>query len=65
MKLTPRPTLFNRLANRVLHKFAYSPQQYSLLGCVGCGRCIDACLGAIDIREVVQDLAARKEESAI
>ena len=56
MKLTPRPRLSSRLANRVLHKFTYSPQQYSLLGCVGCGRCVDACLGAIDIRQVVQEL---------
>lgn len=56
MKLTPRPTLSSRLANRVLHKFTYSPEQYKLLGCVGCGRCVDACLGAIDIRRVVQEL---------
>jgi len=56
MKLTPRPDLFSRLANRILHKFTYSPQQYGLIGCVGCGRCIEACLGAIDIREVVDKL---------
>jgi hypothetical protein len=56
MKLSPRPRLASRLANRVLHKFAYSPQQYGRLGCVGCGRCIDACAGAIDIREVVKEL---------
>ncbi len=56
MKLSPRPKLFSRLANRVLHKFAYSGEQYHLLGCVGCGRCIDACLGDIDIRQVVQEL---------
>ena len=56
MKLSPRPRLSSRLANRVLHKFTYSPEQCGLLGCVGCGRCIDACLGAIDIREVVQEL---------
>ena len=56
IKLTPRPHLFSRLANRVLHKFTYSPQQYGLLGCVGCGRCVDACPGAIDIREVVKEL---------
>lgn len=57
MKPTPRPRLRSRLANRVLHKFVYSPQQYGLLGCVGCGRCVDACLGAIDIRKVVQELS--------
>ena len=58
MKLSPRPRLSSRLANRVLHKFVYSLQQYGLLGCVGCGRCIDACPGAIDIRQVVQELSA-------
>jgi len=57
MKLSPRPKLFNRLANRVLHKFTYSPQQYQRLGCVGCGRCVDACIGAIDIRQVVKELS--------
>ncbi len=56
MKLTPRPRLHSRLANRVLHKFTYSSQQYGLLGCVGCGRCVDGCLGAIDIRQVVKEL---------
>jgi len=56
MKLSPRPRLSARLANRVLHKFTYSPQQLELLGCVGCGRCVEACLGAIDIRQVVEDL---------
>ncbi|MHC4982968.1 MAG: 4Fe-4S dicluster domain-containing protein [Planctomycetota bacterium] len=56
MKLTPRARLSSRLANRILHKFTYSPQQYGMLGCVGCGRCVDACLGAIDIRQVVDSL---------
>jgi sulfhydrogenase subunit beta (sulfur reductase) len=58
MKPTPRPRLRSRLANRVLHKFSYSPEQYGLLGCVGCGRCVEACLGAIDIRNVVQELSS-------
>lgn len=57
MKMSPRPELRSRLANRILHKFVYSPQQYGMLGCVGCGRCVDACPGAIDIRKVVEDLA--------
>jgi len=56
MKISPRPELRSRLANRILHKFVYSPQQYGMLGCVGCGRCVDACPGAIDIRKVVEDL---------
>lgn len=57
IKISPRPELRSRLANRVLHKFVYSPQQYGMLGCVGCGRCVDACPGGIDIRKVVEDLA--------
>jgi len=61
MKLTPRAKLSSRLANRVLHKFTYSPQQYGMMGCVGCGRCVDACLGAIDIRQVVHSLQAARE----
>jgi len=64
MKLTPKAKLSSRLANRVLHKFTYSPQQYGLLGCVGCGRCIDACLGAIDIREVVDRLCRSAGETS-
>lgn len=56
MKMSPRPELRNRLANRILHKMVYSVQQYGMLGCVGCGRCGDACLGAIDIRDVTEGL---------
>lgn len=63
VKLTPRPSLSSRLANRVLHKFVYSPQQYQRLGCVGCGRCIDACLGEIDIRQVVESLGSQVREA--
>jgi len=59
MKLTPRPKLSSRLANRILHKFVYSPQQYELLGCVGCGRCSQACLGDIDIRQAVKEVGQK------
>ena len=55
-KPTPRPALRTRFANRVLHKYAFSPQQYALLGCTGCGRCIEACFGKIDIRRVLKEL---------
>ncbi|MFG0252228.1 MAG: 4Fe-4S dicluster domain-containing protein [Phycisphaerales bacterium JB038] len=56
VKGSPRPSLGRRLANRVLHKFAYSPQQYDMIGCVGCGRCTEACLGGIDIRDILEEL---------
>ncbi len=54
-KPNPRPALRSRFANRLLHKYAYSPQQYGLLGCTGCGRCIEACYGRIDIRQVLRE----------
>jgi ferredoxin len=56
MKPTPRPRLRSRLANRVLHKFRYAVEQCGTLGCVGCGRCIEACLGGIDLRQVAGEL---------
>ncbi len=56
-KPTPRPSLRSRFANRLLHKYVFSPQQYGMLGCTGCGRCIEACYGQIDIREVLRELS--------
>ena len=56
-KPNPRPRLRSRFANRFLHKYAFSPQQYALLGCTGCGRCIEACFGKIDIRQVLKELS--------
>ena len=55
-KPSPRPGLRTRLANRLLHKYAYSPKQYGMLGCTGCGRCIEACYGGIDIRDVLREV---------
>lgn len=54
-KPNPRAQLRTRFANRYLHKFAWSPQQWGRLGCVGCGRCSEACPGRIDMRHVLQE----------
>ncbi|MFW6163358.1 MAG: 4Fe-4S dicluster domain-containing protein [Planctomycetota bacterium] len=58
MKASPRPELRQRFANRILHKFAWFPENMDCLGCVGCGRCTDACLGERDIRQLFLDLRA-------
>ena len=49
----PRPTQHMRLRNRFYCKFMYYPEDFGPLGCVGCGRCVDACPVGIDILEVV------------
>ena len=49
----PRPTPQSRLRNRFYCKFVYYPEDFGPLGCVGCGRCIDACPVNIDILEVI------------
>ena len=49
----PRPTQEHRLRNRFYCKFMYYPLDFGPLGCVGCGRCIEACPVDIDILEVI------------
>lgn len=38
------------------HKLAYSMEQFGLLGCVGCGRCITWCPAGIDITQELEAL---------
>jgi len=52
----PRPGKGARLRNRFYHKFLYFFEQFGLLGCSGCGRCVRACPVNIDIREVISDI---------
>jgi len=54
---SPRPHMYQRFRNRYLCKFDYMPSQFELMGCEGCGRCIDACAAEIDIRKVAKSLA--------
>ncbi len=60
-KPNPRATLRTRFANRILHKYGFSPIQYGRLGCTGCGRCLEACFGAVDIRKVLADIESRQK----
>jgi ferredoxin len=50
----PRPRLWMRLRNRFDKKFNFFPAVYQRYGCTGCGRCILACPGKIDIRHVLR-----------
>ena len=46
-----------RLRNRFLKKFDFFVDNLGEPACEGCGRCIEACPGKIDIREVLKELA--------
>lgn len=49
----PRKELIQRFKNRFNCKFIYRPEMQGLKGCTGCGRCIDACQGKINFKEVI------------
>jgi formate hydrogenlyase subunit 6/NADH:ubiquinone oxidoreductase subunit I len=53
----PRMSKGERLRNRFFCKFNYFPEMSGTSGCVGCGRCIEACPVNIDILEVLRDVS--------
>lgn len=53
----PRPELYQRLRNRYEKKFHFCPVVIGVSGCTGCGRCVEACIGKIDMREVLKHLS--------
>lgn len=56
----PRPELYQRLRNRYEKKFHFCPVVMGVCGCTGCGRCVEACIGGIDMREVLKELSGCK-----
>ena len=56
----PRSQLWMRLRNRFEKKFDFFPRVAGFYACTGCGRCITACPGKIDIRRVLKRLVDEK-----
>jgi sulfhydrogenase subunit beta (sulfur reductase) len=56
----PRTGRHARYRQRVMHKFAYCPDNCGAVACVGDGRCIRHCPYGVDICEVIEKLLARK-----
>jgi len=54
--INPRAKLYERLRNRYLCKYEYRPENFGIVACTGCGRCVEACQGKIDKREVIKKL---------
>ena len=57
---TPRPKMTERFRNRYLCKFSYMLSNFGTPGCTGCGRCIDACVAKLDMREVMHNINDNK-----
>jgi hypothetical protein len=49
----PRRHRAERLYNRFEKKFSFFPEVLGIYACDGCGRCVEACTGKIDIRKVL------------
>lgn len=56
----PRSHLYERMRNRFDKKFSFFPEVLDYFACTGCGRCIEACPGNIDIREVLKGIVTGK-----
>lgn len=52
----PRHVQSERWRNRVMHKFDYSVKNIGEISCVGCGRCIRACPGGMNIADTFKRL---------
>lgn len=63
--VSPRPLLKERYANRLLCKYQYMVQNYGIVGCTGCGRCISGCPGKINKRKVINDIYLEKSKDVV
>ncbi len=54
--LNPRGRLVERFKHRYNHKFFHYHWRYNMYACTGCGRCIENCMGKIDMRKTLKEL---------
>ncbi len=52
----PRPTRVERFKNRIYHKYKYYVDNFKVIACVGCGRCIERCPANLDLIEILGHL---------
>jgi sulfhydrogenase subunit beta (sulfur reductase) len=52
----PRAEFIKRFANRFDCKWSQFKRDHGMYACSGCGRCLKACMGKIDIRNVLGEL---------
>ncbi len=64
--LNPRLRIAQRFMHRYNHKFYHYPWRYEgWPSCTGCGRCIDNCMGGIDMRATLRDLSVDSVENML
>lgn len=51
-----RPERSARIRQFICHNLCYGSYQYSMMKCIGCGRCIKVCPVNIDITEIAREL---------
>jgi len=56
----PRPSGRERTRQRLMHKFDYYLVNQGVIGCVGCGRCVQLCPVNLDIRQILAEIGAAK-----
>jgi ferredoxin len=60
----PRTKKWQRLKNRIGHKFVWYPERYGEAACTGCGRCIRYCPVSVEISGIVSLLSGTKGQGA-
>ena len=60
----PRKALGDRIKHRLLHKFVYFKDRYGINMCVGCGRCVDADAGGMDLQDVLKRLSEEYKDKS-
>lgn len=51
----PRTQVYQRLRQKINHKYSYHVRKYGVISCVGCGRCTRFCPVSIDIYSIVSE----------
>jgi ferredoxin len=58
----PNKVLGERMKHRLMHKFVNFLDRYGVNMCVGCGRCVDADAGGMDLREILKKLSEETKD---
>lgn len=52
----PRTKVYQRLRQKICHKYSFHVRKYGVISCVGCGRCTRCCPVNIDIFSIVDQV---------